>query len=77
MRLLKHPELGARRVSHWLERTRATRGTRLKMNFGADGGSRSTVRPARGNGDAVLKAAMHSFEACERRVALFDNDWQP
>jgi hypothetical protein len=48
----------------------------LKINFGADGGSRSTVRPARGNGDAVLKAAMHSFEAFDRRVALFHNDWQ-
>lgn len=46
------------------------------MNFEANGGSRSTVRPARGNGDAALKAAMHSFEAFERRVALFHNDWQ-
>jgi hypothetical protein len=49
----------------------------LKINFGKDGGSRVTVRSAHGNGDAVLKAAMHSFEAFDRRVALFDNDWQP
>ncbi len=49
----------------------------LKIHFGKDSGSRVTVRSARGNGDAVLKAAMDSFEAFDRRVALFDNDWQP
>jgi hypothetical protein len=49
----------------------------LKVHFGKDSGSRVTVKSARGNADAVLKAAINSFEAFDRRVALFDNDWQP
>lgn len=49
----------------------------LKIHFGKDSGSRVTVKSARGNADAVLKAAIHSFEAFDRRVVLFDNDWQP
>jgi hypothetical protein len=49
----------------------------LKIYFGKDSGSRVTVKSARGNADAVLKAAINSFEAFDRRVALFDNDWQP
>ena len=49
----------------------------LKIYFGKDSGSRVTVKSARGNADAVLKTAMSSFEAFDRRVALFDDDWQP
>jgi hypothetical protein len=49
----------------------------LKNHFGQDAGSRITVKSASGNGDAVLKAAIRSFEAFDRRVALYDADWQP
>ena len=49
----------------------------LKILFGRDSGSRLTVKSPRGNGDAVLKTAIDSFEAFDRRVAIYDADWQP
>jgi hypothetical protein len=49
----------------------------LKNHFGHDAGSRITVKSSSGNGDAVLKTAVNSFEAFDRRVALYDADWQP
>jgi hypothetical protein len=49
----------------------------LRNHFGQDAGSRITVKSASGNGDAVLKTAINSFEAFDRRVALYDADWQP
>lgn len=49
----------------------------LKNHFGQDAGSRIMVKSASGNGDAVLKTAVSSFEAFDRRVALYDADWQP
>jgi hypothetical protein len=49
----------------------------IKNHFGHDAGSRIMVKSASGNGDAVLKMAINSFEAFDRRVALYDADWQP
>lgn len=49
----------------------------LKNHFGQDASSRITVKSSSGNGDAVLKMAINSFEAFDRRVALYDADWQP
>lgn len=49
----------------------------LKIQFGRDSGSRITVKSPPGNADAVLKTAIDSFEAFDRRVALYDDDWQP
>lgn len=49
----------------------------LKSHFGKDSGSRITVRSARGNGDAVLKAAINSFEDFDLRVVLYDDDCKP
>lgn len=49
----------------------------LRNHFGKDSGSRITVKTARGNSDAVLRTAINSFEAFDRRVALYDADWKP
>lgn len=49
----------------------------LRHHFGHDTGSRITVKFSSGNGDSVLKTAIRSFEAFDRRVALYDEDWQP
>lgn len=49
----------------------------LKIHFGRDSGSRITVKSPPGNSDAVLKSAIDSFEAFDRRVALYDNDRPP
>ncbi|MEI7463086.1 MAG: hypothetical protein WCK03_01665 [Candidatus Taylorbacteria bacterium] len=49
----------------------------LNILFGRDSGSRLTVKSPHGNGDAVLKTAIESFEAFDRRVALYDNDRPP
>ncbi|MFM8831703.1 MAG: hypothetical protein ACKOHM_11960 [Spartobacteria bacterium] len=43
----------------------------LRNHFGQDAGSRITVKCSSGNGDAVLKMAVSSFEAFDRRVAPY------
>ena len=49
----------------------------LKNHFGRDSGSLIKVKASQGNGDAVLKKSINSFEAFDRRVAIYDADWQP